>query len=307
MILIMRFTTIALISISLSLSMMVRLMPDNSNSDLINMYIGGSGRERCKDPICSSFLRKCTFEIDGKEITLRKGFADEKVSSGSTSKCITRYAGRNVTGDFNGDGLEDAVVILTRETGGSGTFYYAAAVLSSNEGYKGTNAIFLGDRINVESLDTTKGRICINYLEHSDSDPMTAKPSSKNTRYLEIKSGRLKEARVLLITSKEWRWQRTVLKKEKIVVPRISMDFSVSFSANGMFSGKTDCNNYSGQFIQSGNNLQLGPMITTRKYCAGSQENDFLKFLGEAVSYSFSDEASLKLNLKDESGYMIFE
>jgi heat shock protein HslJ len=302
-----RLIAVSLITASLLLLIPERMPPGFFRCGYIIGETGDPGIEKCKDPVCITFLRNCTFEIDGKNVTLKDGFADEKAGPGSASGSVTRYAGKNVTEDFNGDGKSDAMVILTRDTGGSGTFYYAAAAISSGKGYKGTNAIFLGDRIKIDSLYSAGGKICLICITRSHGDPMTSEPSVRITKCLEIRSGRLEEVIIPLITGKEWRWKETIIHNDSSIVPCASGDFSVSFSEDGAFSGKTDCNNFAGQFIQSGQKLQFGPIITTRKYCEGSRENDFLKYFSEAVSFSFSGEDSLILQLKDDNGSMIFE
>jgi hypothetical protein len=173
---------IILFAVSLNTASLLFLIPERMPPDIfcggsITMETGDPGLEKCKDPVCLSFLRDCTFEIDGKNITLKNGFAEEKAGQWSASGSVTRYAGKNVTKDFNGDGKTDAMVILTRDAGGSGTFYYAAAALSSGEEYKGTNAIFLGDRIKMDSLYIAGGKICLICFKRSQGDPMTAEPS----------------------------------------------------------------------------------------------------------------------------------
>ncbi|MFA4998668.1 MAG: hypothetical protein WC514_01480 [Candidatus Paceibacterota bacterium] len=91
--------------------------------------------------------KNATYLIENEEVTLVNGRSEKEIVPDSASKAITQYFGNEVKADFNGDGTEDVAFILTQNSGGSGTFYYVAAVLDLKDGYKGTNAILLGDRI----------------------------------------------------------------------------------------------------------------------------------------------------------------
>src|SRR6187551_1915058 len=72
-----------------------------------------------------SDYRNMTYQIEGQSVTLKDGYA--QTTDPETDTAVeTRYFGNHVTGDFNGDGFEDVALLLTRNPGGSGTFYYLA-------------------------------------------------------------------------------------------------------------------------------------------------------------------------------------
>lgn len=97
--------------------------------------------------------------------------------------------------DVNGDGKEDAVVILTQDPGGSGTFYYAAvAVYSEFIGYVGSNAVLLGDRIAPQNVKVDSGIIEINYATRKLNDSFVTPPSVGVTKKLIYANGQLMEA-----------------------------------------------------------------------------------------------------------------
>ncbi len=93
-----------------------------------------------------------TVTIDGKEIPLTDGYAEAEAAPGSASKVITRVQGEPYAMDLNLDGKEDRVFVVTQETGGSGTFFYAAAAVATDDGFVGTDTYFLGDRIEMQSV-----------------------------------------------------------------------------------------------------------------------------------------------------------
>ena len=137
--------------------------------------------------------KNCTYIIDGKSVTLKNGYSEEQTVAGSASKTVTQYFGNEVMADFNSDGVKDAAFLLTQSSGGSGTFYYAVAALSSKDGCKGTNAILLGDRIAPQTTEFNNGEIIVNYADRKLNEPMTATPTVGVSKYFKISDSSLVE------------------------------------------------------------------------------------------------------------------
>ena len=137
--------------------------------------------------------KNISYEIEGRTITLINGSAESEAAPGSASKLITQYFGNEVTADLNGDGLNDVAFLLTQSGGGSGTFYYVVAALKTSNGYAGTNAVLLGDRIAPQTTEFREGELIVNYAERRPNEPMTAQPSVGVSKYLKISDGRLIE------------------------------------------------------------------------------------------------------------------
>ncbi len=148
-----------------------------------------------KDPslMTGKDYKNISYEIDGQLVALKNGEAHYIASDDSAPRAIVRYFGNGVSGDFNGDGLIDETFLLTQDNGGSGTFYYVVAALNMDEGYRGTNAIFLGDRIAPQTTEFHNGEIIVNYAVRRPEEVMTARPSVGVSRYLKIEGNRLVE------------------------------------------------------------------------------------------------------------------
>ncbi|HVZ75796.1 MAG TPA: hypothetical protein VG934_00785 [Candidatus Paceibacterota bacterium] len=136
--------------------------------------------------------KNATYNIDGTSVTLVNG-SSNVAQDNSSAPIVTQYFGNEATGDLNGDGMPDAVFILTQTSGGSGTFYYAAADVSTPDGYRGTNAVLLGDRIAPQTTQIQNGEIIVNYADRAPTDPMTAQPSVGVSKYLQVSGTQLSE------------------------------------------------------------------------------------------------------------------
>ena len=117
------------------------------------------------------------YSVNGENITLVNGQAEKEIAPGSTSKEITKYFGNRAVGDLNGDGAQDVSFLITQDNGGSGIFYYVVAALFTENGYQGTNAILLGDRIAPQSTEIKDGQITVNYADRKADESFAVSPS----------------------------------------------------------------------------------------------------------------------------------
>lgn len=129
-----------------------------------------------------------TYLIDGQTVTLAGGKAEEPAAPGSASHVITGLSDRLAAGDLTGDGKIDLAVVLTQETGGSGTFFYLGALANDGTPIK---AAFLGDRIAVQNVRIVDGKIAVDLLTRDANAPMAARPQSKESRLYVVKDGAL--------------------------------------------------------------------------------------------------------------------
>ena len=149
-----------------------------------------AGTSQAVDPL------NATYVIDGKEVTLVNGVAEQEAAPGSATKVVTKYFGNAVDIDLNSDGLMDSAFLLTQDGGGTGTFFYTAAALNMAGSTKGTNAIFLGDRIAPQSTNVDPNisvQYIVNYLDRKVSDPMSAQPSVAISRTFKLDNATLVE------------------------------------------------------------------------------------------------------------------
>lgn len=83
-------------------------------------------------------------------------------------------------GDLNGDGLEDAAVILQTYNGGNGDTKELAAVLNQNGEASNVSTVYLGSRIAVDSILIESGIISLSLRVHAPTDGLCC-PSQVET------------------------------------------------------------------------------------------------------------------------------
>jgi len=109
---------------------------------------------------------------DWGEFQLRDGvyYRTPPTSQESPESYTTRFQDPIFYGDINADGLEDALVILSTQNGGSGHFIELAAVLDQNGNPYNVATMSLGDRVAVESGKVENEGIVLNMRVQGPND-----------------------------------------------------------------------------------------------------------------------------------------
>ncbi len=137
--------------------------------------------------------RNCSYLIDGELVELVDGRSEVELVEGAASRQITEFIIGSGGADLNGDGRADSAVFLRQSAGGSGTFYYIAAAFDTGNGYSGTNAVFIGDRIEPLDISFDGDVVIISYLDRAENEPFSVKPTHEKTMRLRFKAGLLRE------------------------------------------------------------------------------------------------------------------
>jgi hypothetical protein len=132
-----------------------------------------------------------TYSIEGDTIRLQGGRSEIATTPHSAITKKTAVYGKTVYGDLNGDGNEDAAILLIHDPGGSGTFFYVAGALNIHGEFQGTNAVLLGDRITPRDLQIRNGVLITKYADRRPGEPMAATPSVHTSQYLILKDAQL--------------------------------------------------------------------------------------------------------------------
>ncbi len=160
---------------------------------IIGVLVWGGASEKAVDGMMPSGIdpANTTYLIEGEQVTLVGGVAEIAVAD-SSSTVRTAIFDQPVIGDLDNDGDKDMALVLQRQTGGSGLFYYLVVALQNQDATaQGTNALFLGDRIAPQGMSIQFGTITFNYADRKPGEPMTAQPSVGISLYAKIQNGEL--------------------------------------------------------------------------------------------------------------------
>ena len=133
-----------------------------------------------------------SYEVGGTVVKLVDG-EYEGVIPGSAAKVVTSVWDVYID-SLTQEGRDDAAVILVQNPGGSGTFYYIAAGIDKGDGYLGTNAIFLGDRIAMQTVEIDNMQIIVNYTDNVEGDSMADGTSVGVSKWFVVDGDKLIEA-----------------------------------------------------------------------------------------------------------------
>jgi heat shock protein HslJ len=262
--------------------------------------------------------KNASYTIDGNVFTLKDGKASQDIAPRSATKNTLQIFGEPVYGDINGDSINDIAILLVNNPGGSGTFYYAVLAVSKNGTHSVTNALLLGDRIAPQTIAVSNGRAVYNYAERKAGEPMTTPPSLGKSLYVhyDAATGEIGEwvkdfegessPSVMKLDMKKWEWVKTQMNDGTVVTPKKPGVFSLAFEKNGSVTITTDCNSSHGSYSVNKNFVTFGEFASTKMYCEGAQEGVFMKSIRDISSYTFTSKGELILEIKMDSGSMIF-
>lgn len=134
-----------------------------------------------------------SYIIEGVSYKLDDGSVEVSEIPDSASKTIVKLFTSSSEGDMNNDSSPDTAVILTKEAGGSGTFYYVSLAVKNGETYTGTNSFLLGDRIAPQNISISNGKITVNYAMRYPGDSFDVAPSLGISRNFILENGELLE------------------------------------------------------------------------------------------------------------------
>ncbi len=268
--------------------------------------------------------KDATYLFEGQPVRLTNGMSEVPAAPGSASKITTKYFGNEVRRDLNGDGREDIAFLITQNTGGSGTFYYLVAAINTVEGYVGSHAALIGDRISPQTTEITRrynqNIVVVNYADRNPGESFATMPSVGKTIWFLLDprtrmfgqvekdfSGEADPSRMTL-SMKSWTWVEALYNDGRKVAPRNpARPFTLTFVAGGRFSAATDCNGVGGTYTVQGQNIRFENMVSTLMYCPDSQESEFTQLLTNTSGYHFTSKGELILDLKFDSGSVVFK
>ena len=228
-------------------------------------------------------------------------FEGEPFVEGGASRPTVTFVS-HAFGDLNGDGTTDAAVALVENSGGSGVFWYLAAMINRDGKLFNVATHFLGDRWQVQSMVITDGEIVLDAVTHGPDDPMCC-PTQEVTKRYQLQDDQLVEILVALegtlwalVSYGDLSDAQAVLEDSEITA-----EFD---SAEGRVQGSAGCNGYFGSYEVDGEEITFGLLGSTMMACPEpegvmEQEVAYLAALASAATYHIEGD---RLELIDADG-----
>lgn len=140
-------------------------------------------------------LKNTTYHaVLDEPVTLQNGvYQGPPYTNMSASRAtVTLIESPMASGDVTGNGVDEAIVLLATNMGGSGVFFHVAVVRNQSGAPQHIGMIPLGDRVKVQSLEVVDGKIAINLVEHGPGEPMCC-PTHAVYREWALQGGELTE------------------------------------------------------------------------------------------------------------------
>ncbi len=245
-------------------------------------------------------LANATYDgIDDQSVTLSNGRWEGQpyVEGGASRPIAGLVEGFRLTGDLNGDGSDEAVVMLWSGGGGSGVFSYIAAMGRRGDGTVNLGTAAVGDRVQLRGGHIADGRIVLDLVQQGPGDAACC-PSQLATRSWTLnqglREGEAKTTGTLSVAAiggpdGNQQWQLTQLQAGQTLAAGVTI--TLRLNADKLV-GSSGCNRYFAGVTDGDGpgDIAIGPIGGTRMACPGeamTNEQRYLSALAATTRFSF--------------------
>jgi len=236
------------------------------------------------------------------------------IKGGASRSTVKLIGGIFPTGDLDGDGSDEAAVLLVEDSGGSGSFLYVAVLDRRGGTIENTGTRPVGDRVQVRTLEIEAGKIIMDVIQHGPADALCCPTQKTRRRWMMDGDGMVEEEPSMTGTIStsdlegiEWILKQLDRKEQYPGDPPITLVFE-----EGRISGSSGCNRYFSDIAALlPGELEIGETGTTRMTCPDDVmllENRYLAKIDGAVRYGFNaGRLALTCKIGDRMTTMLFE
>lgn len=211
-------------------------------------------------------------------------------------------------GDMDGAPGNEAVALLSSNSGGSGEFVYIAVFGVRDGQLVNLGTAEVGDRVQLRTLWLEKGKAVMDVVEAGPKDPACC-PTQLARKAYAWKDGKLELASnevvgslsINLLAATDW----VLVAMDGQALPEGTVP-PTALIQYGKAAGFAGCNRYTGPITESEPGaIKIGDLAVTRKACDGPAneiEAAFLERLGKTQSYSFQAGQLLLAGPSDGQG-----
>lgn len=173
---------ISLISNVVLITVLVAIIAINSIEK--EGFINSSNNNINKDQALKDIdINNSTFITDYGITTIKDGKSID--NSGASIVSTELIADIIMKADLDKDGVNDALFFVRQNTGGTGTFVYLVAVLSSQTNNNYVTGYGMGDRVIAKGIIIDKNdNIVVSYLDRKDNEPYSSIPNINKSKVL---------------------------------------------------------------------------------------------------------------------------
>jgi heat shock protein HslJ len=216
---------------------------------------------------------------------------------GSASRSVVNFVRDfHMIGDLDGDGTDEAVVLLNYAPGGTGQLLHLAVVARKKGKIENVATTLVGDRVQIRDVRIEKQQLLVDVVRSGPKDAKCCPGEVTTLGWTLEAAGKLKPFIVTVSPSRlsletlgktEWVLRSWDLKERPPKQPIVTLAFK-----DGRFTGSSGCNNYFAPAKEGKipGDVEVGPAGTTRKSCPDNEmsvERRFLDQLARVKKFSF--------------------
>lgn len=235
---------------------------------------------------------------------------------GASAPRVTYVRDFRLAGDCDGDGAEEAVVLLAANAGGSGESSYLAVVGRAGGSVTNVATALIGDRVQVRMAKLDGRRIVLDLVQAGENDAACC-PGDLVTRTWELAGAALKEGAVVktgrlsldVLAGSEWVLKAWAWDEAAPAVPEVTLTLD-----GARLAGSAGCNNYFAPVKAGGTpgDIQVGPAGSTRMMCPDAEmaveQRFFAQLAGVSQMRFLAGQLALSYVKPDKAlGVMLFE